>query len=416
MAEKVTPLSVLDLSPVSEGSTPAQALRNTLDLARRCESLGYQRYWVAEHHFVEGVAASSPAVLIAAIAAATSTIRVGSGAVQLGHQTAAAVAEAFGTLSGLYPGRIDLGLGRSGQKRREVIKAAEAAAVAAGPGGAASAPVAAAAPASTPAAPAPAAAPIAAPAPAPAVPRTVNGLLIPGHYSPAQLYKSPRFAAQAALLQQSGAQTADFGEQVEDILAFLGGRYSTPSGMSVTAVPGAGADAQVWILGSSAGQSAQVAGALGLPFAANYHVSPSTVLEAVAAYRAAFRQSAVLSSPYVQVSADVVVAPTDAEARTLALGYPLWVRSVRSGSGSGAMRFPSPETVAAFPWTDADQSLVEDRVSTQFVGSPATVAKHLRVLHDATGADELLVTTITYRHADRVRSHELLAREWGLPA
>jgi luciferase family oxidoreductase group 1 len=244
----------------------------------------------------------------------------------------------------------------------------------------------------------------------------VNGLLIPGHYSPAQLYKSPRFAAQAALLQQSGAQTADFGEQVEDILAFLGGRYSTPSGMSVTAVPGAGADAQVWILGSSAGQSAQVAGALGLPFAANYHVSPSTVLEAVAAYRAAFRQSAVLSSPYVQVSADVVVAPTDAEARTLALGYPLWVRSVRSGSGSGAMRFPSPETVAAFPWTDADQSLVEDRVSTQFVGSPATVAKHLRVLHDATGADELLVTTITYRHADRVRSHELLAREWGLPA
>ncbi len=411
MAEKVTPLSVLDLSPVSEGSTPAQALRNTLDLARQCESLGYRRYWVAEHHFVEGVASSSPAVLIAAIAAATSTIRVGSGAVQLGHQTAAAVAETFGTLSGLYPGRIDLGLGRSGQKRREVIKAAEAAAVAAGPGGAASAPVADAAPAS---AAAPAAAPIA--APGPAMPRTVNGLLIPGHYSPAQLYKSPRFAAQAALLQQSGAQTADFGEQVEDILAFLGGRYSTPSGMSVTAVPGAGADAQVWILGSSAGQSAQVAGALGLPFAANYHVSPSTVLEAVAAYRAAFRPSAVLSSPYVQVSADVVVAPTDAEARTLALGYPLWVRSVRSGSGSGAMRFPSPETVAAFPWTDADQSLVEDRVSTQFVGSPATVAKHLRVLHDATGADELLVTTITYRHADRVRSHELLAREWGLPA
>jgi alkanesulfonate monooxygenase SsuD/methylene tetrahydromethanopterin reductase-like flavin-dependent oxidoreductase (luciferase family) len=79
------------------------------------------------------------------------------------------------------------------------------------------------------------------------------------------------------------------------------------------------------------------------------------------------------------------------------------------------MRFPSPETVAAFPWTDADQSLVDDRVSTQFVGSPSTVAKHLRVLHDASGADELLVTTITYRHADRVRSHELLAREWGLP-
>ena len=134
MVERVVPLSVLDLSPVSEGSTPAQALRNTLDLARHCEAAGYRRYWVAEHHFTEGVASSSPAVLIAAIAAATSVIRVGSGAVQLGHQTAAAVAEAFGTLSGLYPGRIDLGLGRSMQKRREVVKAAEAAAAAAATG------------------------------------------------------------------------------------------------------------------------------------------------------------------------------------------------------------------------------------------------------------------------------------------
>ena len=105
-----------------EGSTPAAALRNTLDLARRAEDLGYLRYWVAEHHFAPGVASSSPAVLIAAIAAVTSRIRVGAGAVQLGHQTAAAVAEAFGTLSGLYPGRIDLGLGRSGQKREEAAR------------------------------------------------------------------------------------------------------------------------------------------------------------------------------------------------------------------------------------------------------------------------------------------------------
>jgi alkanesulfonate monooxygenase SsuD/methylene tetrahydromethanopterin reductase-like flavin-dependent oxidoreductase (luciferase family) len=393
MAEQAVPLSVLDLSPVCEGSTPAQALRNTIDLARRCEAAGYRRYWVAEHHFTEGVASSSPAVLIAAIAAATSVIRVGSGAVQLGHQTAVVVAEAFGTLSGLYPGRIDLGLGRSMQKRQEVVKAAEAGSDGSGgsgrldgsggpsgPGGA----------------------------------RTVNGLLIPAHYSAAQMYKSPRFAAQPALLQQAGAQSADFGAQVDDILAFLGGEFRTPSGLDMAAVPAVGADAEVWILGSSAGQSAQVAGALGLPFAANYHVSPSTVLEAVEAYRAAFRPSGVLSAPHVLVSADVMVAPTGDEARSLAGGYPLWVRSIRCGDG--AMPFPSPETVAAFTWTDTDLALVADRVATQFVGSPAAVARQLRVLQEATGADELLVTSVTHAHVDRVRSHELLAREWGMTA
>ena len=239
----------------------------------------------------------------------------------------------------------------------------------------------------------------------------MNGLLIPGRFSIAQLARSPRFALQGELLQQAGARTPDFGEQVNDILAFLGGTYVSPSGLSVEAVPGTGADAQVWILGSSAGQSAQVAGALGLPFAANYHVSPATVLEAVEAYRAAFRPSAVLAAPHVQVSADVVVAPTDAEARDLASGYGVWVRSIRTGDG--AMRFPSPSSAAAYPWTDEDRTLVSDRVDTQFAGSPATVAKHLRVLQDATGADELLVTTITHSHADRVRSFELLAREWG---
>jgi alkanesulfonate monooxygenase SsuD/methylene tetrahydromethanopterin reductase-like flavin-dependent oxidoreductase (luciferase family) len=155
-----------------------------------------------------------------------------------------------------------------------------------------------------------------------------------------------------------------------------------------------------------------VAGALGLPFAANYHVSPATTLEAAEGYRAAFRPSSFLSSPHVMVSADAVVAPTDDEAHELAAGYGLWVRSIRSGAG--AMRFPAPETAARFSWSPADRELVEDRVSTQFVGSPETVAKHLRVLQEATGADELLVTAVTHQHADRVRSFELLAREWGL--
>ena len=168
---------------------------------------------------------------------------------------------------------------------------------------------------------------------------------------------------------------------------------------------------QVWILGSSGGQSAEVAGRHGLPFAANYHVSPATVLEAAEAYRAAFRPSAVLDRPFLQVSADAVVAPDDVTARELAAPYGLWVRSIRTGGG--AMRFASPQEAAAYEWTEEDRELVADRVSTQFVGSPATVAKGLRVLQDATGADEILVTTITHDHSDRVRSYELLAREWG---
>jgi alkanesulfonate monooxygenase SsuD/methylene tetrahydromethanopterin reductase-like flavin-dependent oxidoreductase (luciferase family) len=386
MPDGPVPLSILDLAPVVEGSTPAQALRNTLDLARRAEEAGYLRHWVAEHHFSAGVAAASPAVLIAAIAAVTSRIRVGSGAVQLGHQTPLAVAEAFGTLSGLYPGRIDLGLGRSGQRRLEERRKMAGGAPAQGAGGAAGGMTGEA--------------------------RMVNGLLIPPHYSQGELLKSPRFALNAALLQQPGAVTPDFGEQVNDILAFLAGTWRSADGIEMTAVPGAGADAEVWILGSSGGQSARLAGALGLPFAANYHVSPSTVLEAVESYRSAFRPSAVLSRPYVMVSADVVVAPTDAAARELAAGYGLWVRSVRSPAG--AMEYPSPATAAAHQWTEQDTALVEDRVATQFAGSPAMVAKCLRILQDASGADELLVTTVTHSHADRVRSFQLLAREWGL--
>jgi alkanesulfonate monooxygenase SsuD/methylene tetrahydromethanopterin reductase-like flavin-dependent oxidoreductase (luciferase family) len=371
------PLSVLDLSPVPSGGTPAQALRNTLDLAQHAEQAGYLRYWVAEHHLADGVASSSPAVLIGAIASVTSHIRVGSGAVQLGHQTPLAVVEAFGTLAGLYPGRIDLGLGRSGQRRREERRAA--AAVAAEPKQREN--------------------------------RVVNGLLIPPPQSAARLLKSPWYALQAILLQQPGAQTPDFAGQVDDIQAFLAGTWRSADGIAMTAAPSAGADAEVWILGSSAGQSAQVAGSLGLPFAASYHITPATALEAIEAYRAAFRPG-VRPAPHVMVSADVVVAPTDAEARELASGFGPWVRSIRDGAG--AIPYPSPAEARALPWTDADRALVEDRVATQFAGSPASVAKSLRIAAEATGADELLVTTTTHDHADRVRSLQLLAREWGL--
>jgi alkanesulfonate monooxygenase SsuD/methylene tetrahydromethanopterin reductase-like flavin-dependent oxidoreductase (luciferase family) len=384
MPDQPAPLSILDLAPVSSGSTVPAALRNTLDLARRADELGYHRYWLAEHHFAPGVASSAPAVLIAAVAAATSRIRVGSGAVQMGHQTPLSVVEAFGTLAALYPGRIDLGLGRSGQRRAEAVREAASREQAA---------------ASAAAAPRPS--------------RTVKGLLIPPPFSLARLVSSPRFALHASLLQQPGAQSPDFAGQVDDILAFLAGAYRSAGGVAAHAVPGRGADAEVWILGSSGGQSAQVAGQHGLPFAANYHVSPATVLEAADAYRAAFRPSATADRPHLLVSADVVVAEDDATARELAAPYGLWVRSIRSGAG--AMPFPDPAEAAAHAWTEEDEALVADRVATQFAGSPATVAKELRVLQDATGADEILVTTITHDHSDRVRSFELLAQEWGQP-
>jgi alkanesulfonate monooxygenase SsuD/methylene tetrahydromethanopterin reductase-like flavin-dependent oxidoreductase (luciferase family) len=154
---------------------------------------------------------------------------------------------------------------------------------------------------------------------------------------------------------------------------------------------------------------AAVAGANGLRFAANYHVSPASVLAAVRGYQEAF-QPGDLHRPYVSVSADVVVAKDSHTARELAEGYAPWVRSIRRGAG--AIEFPSAAEARSAKWTDADRDLVADRVDTQFVGSPALVADQLETLRDATGADELIVTTITHDHADRLRSFELLAEEW----
>jgi alkanesulfonate monooxygenase SsuD/methylene tetrahydromethanopterin reductase-like flavin-dependent oxidoreductase (luciferase family) len=376
-----TPLAVLDLVPVTSGCTAAEALRNSIDLARHAERLGYARYWFAEHHLNPGVAGTSPAVVLALTAAATSTIRIGSGAVQLGHRTALSTVEEFGLIDALHPGRLDLGLGRSGGR-----------------------------PAGRDGGPAEASGPAQADRTLVAGGRAPNGLRIPPRFSPEHLLRSPRFQMQKALLQQPGAQAQDYGEQVDDILALLRGSYRSAEGVEAHVVPGEGADVQVWILGSSGGQSAQVAGANGLRFAANYHVSPATVLEAAEGYRAAFRPSADLDRPYVSVSADVVVAADEATARELATGYGLWVRSIRSGEG--AIAFPTPQQARAHTWTDADRALVADRVDTQFVGSPAQVAGQLEQLREATGADELIITTITHDHADRVRSYQLLAEEW----
>jgi alkanesulfonate monooxygenase SsuD/methylene tetrahydromethanopterin reductase-like flavin-dependent oxidoreductase (luciferase family) len=380
-----TPLAVLDLVPISSGSTAAEALHNSIGLARATENFGYYRYWFAEHHLNPGVAGTSPAVVLALTAAATSTIRIGSGAVQMGHRTALSTVEEFGLIDALHPGRLDLGLGRSGgrppqpppqQQDREPALVGAAREENAAPGNR----------------------------------RAPNGLLIPPRFSVEKLLRSPRFAMQKTLLQLPGARPQDYEEQVADILALLRGSYRSPEGVPGRAIPGEGAGVQVWILGSSGGQSATVAGENGLRFAANYHVSPATVLEAVEGYRAAFRPSADLDRPYISVSADVVVAKNEATARELATGYGLWVRSIRSGEG--AIDFPTPEEARAHTWTDEDRALVADRVDTQFVGSPGQVADQLEQLQEATGADELIITTITHDHADRVRSYRLLAEEW----
>ena len=369
------PLSILDLAPVVAGGDVRAALRNTIDLAQRAERFGYARYWVAEHHLTPGVASSQPALLLGQIAAHTDRIRLGSGAVQTGFLTPLAIVEQFGMLDALYPGRFDLGLGRSQQRGAS------------------------------------------APAGAEKPQQLVDGLLIPKPFSFAPLLASARSALFVSLLQQPGAEPPDFPEVLDTIEALLAGPVTDDAGNEARAVPGEGADLQLWILGSSGGQSARVAGERGLPFAANYHVAPAKVLEAVQAYRSAFRPSAVLSAPHVMVSADVVVAADDSTARELAAGFGLWVHSIRTGAG--ARPYPSPAEAAAHVWTDEERDLVADRVATQFVGSPQAVAGSLRTLQRATGADELLVTTVTYDHADRVRSHELLAEAWlgrGVPS
>lgn len=367
------PLSILDLAPISAGSDAATALHNTVDLAQRAEQWGFRRYWIAEHHFV-AVASSSPAVLIGQIAAATQTIRVGAAAVQLGHTTAVAVVESFGMLDAFHPGRIDLGVGRSGQRRREAAKQP---------------------PSDTPK--------------PPQEWREIDGVVVPPSFDLGALLRNPRLKVRMAVLQQPEAVPPDFGDQVGDILAMLNGTYA-PEGVESHAVPGERAPLSPWVFGSSKGQSAQVAGANGLPFVASYHITPATALEAVDAYRAAFQPSDTLREPYVVLSADIVVADDSDTARRLASSYGHWVYSIRAGDG--AVPYPDPDSVA--PLTAEQLAVVEDRTKTQFVGDPDEVAHRLDALQRVTDADELVVTSVTHRHEDRLRSHELIAKQWGL--
>jgi luciferase family oxidoreductase group 1 len=276
-------------------------------------------------------------------------------------------------LEAFHPGRIDLGVGRSGQRRREALKDPK-------------------------------------PKPKPSREwRDIGGVIVPPPFDISALMRNPRLRARMSVLQQPEAVSPDFAQQVDDILAMLDGSYDI-DGVDAHAVPGERSGLTPWVFGSSKGQSARVAGALGLPFVASYHITPATALDAVDAYRAAFQPSAALSEPYVVVSADIVVADDSATARHLASSYGHWVYSIRAGDG--AIPYPDPDRVS--PLSDEELEVVKDRTATQFVGDADEVADRLDTLRRVTEADELVVTSVTHRHTDRLRSHELIAKRWGL--
>jgi luciferase family oxidoreductase group 1 len=330
-AERV-PLSILDLAPVPDGGNAGDALRATIDLARHAERLGYRRFWVAEHHNMPGIASSAPPVLVGHIADATTTMRVGSGGVMLPNHVSLVIAEQFGMLEALHPGRIDLGIGRA-----------------------------------------------------------------PGtdQVTAAALRRSPE-----------GLSADDFPDQLMDLLGYFTGRW--PEGhpfARITAVPGRGHQPAMWLLGSS-GYSAQVAGLLSLPFAFAHHFSPASTLPALALYRKHFRPSEALARPYAMVAAAVVCADTDERARFLAGSGALSFLRLRSGK-PGLM--PSPAEAAAYPYTDLERAYIRDRQATQIVGAPETVRAGLSELLTATAADELMLTTMVFDPADRLRSFEMVA-------
>jgi luciferase family oxidoreductase group 1 len=322
----VVPLSVLDLVPIGSGQTATDALRHSTALVRRVEELGYRRYWVAEHHGMPGVASSSPAVLIAHLAAASSTIRLGSGGVMLPNHQPLVIAEQFGTLDALHPGRIDLGIGRA-----------------------------------------------------------------PG---------TDQRTARALRRGADPWAVDDFPEQLTELAAYFRGEGP------VLAVPAKGQQPELWLLGSS-GYSAQLAGALGLPFAFAHHFSSENTVPALALYREAFRPSPLLAQPYAMIAASVLVADTDEEARRLALPSALQFLRLRQGNPG---LVPTPEEAERYPYTPQERRFVEDRLATQVIGSPDTAREGVQELVERTGVAELMVVTGAHDGADRLRSYELLAK------
>jgi luciferase family oxidoreductase group 1 len=320
--------SILDLSPIPQGSSAADALRASRDLAQHAEAWGYHRYWLAEHHNMPGIASAATAVVIGYIAAATSTMRIGAGGIMLPNHAALVIAEQFGTLASLYPGRIDLGLGRA-----------------------------------------------------------------PG---------SDQLTALAL-----GRDLHSAGDAFPDQVSELQGYFASPTpGQRLRAVPGAGIDVPLWLLGSSL-FSARLAAQRGLPFAFAGHFAPRDLHEALAIYRSGFRPSAHLAQPYVMVGVNALAAESDDHARWLFTSQQQ--AFVNLGRGTPT-QVPPPSADLARGWTPEERQAAAGRLTSAVVGSPTTVEQGLRRILAATQADELILTGHLYDPAERLRSYELLAR------
>src|SRR5713226_2711809 len=320
-------VSVLDLVGMRAGEPASSAIARSVDLAQHVERLGYTRYWLAEHHSIAGLACSATSVLIGHVAGKTKTIRVGSGGVMLPNHAPLVVAEQFGTLEAMYPGRIDLGLGRA-----------------------------------------------------------------PGS----------DFQTMRALRRDLGQTGEDFPALLQELQGYLG--PSKPEQV-VRAFPGQGSNVPITLLGSS-GFSAQLAGTLGLPFAFAAHFAPEYLYAAAQLYREQFRPSEILRKPYLMVAVQVIAAETDAAARRLfTTPQQRFLRLIRDQP----VELLPPVNSMEGLWQDSERAAVETRLSAAIVGSNATVKAGLEKLVDDTAADEIIVVTDTYEHADRLRSYQRVA-------
>jgi luciferase family oxidoreductase group 1 len=321
------PFSVLDLAPILKDGTAADAFHRSLDLARHAERLGYHRFWLAEHHSMKGIASAATSVVIAHVAAGTSTIRVGSGGIMLPNHSPLIIAEQFGTLASLFPGRIDLGLGRAPGSDRATMRA-----------------------------------------------------LRRDH--------------------EGGANT--FPQDVIELQSYF--RPPTDD-QKVQAVPGAGLDVPIWLLGSSL-FSAHLAAALGLPYAFAYHFAPELLLEALRIYRSEFQPSAALSNPNVMVGVNLFAADTVDEARRLFTSLQQQFLNLRRGAPG---QFPPPVDSMDTIWAPWEKPGVDQALSGAIVGDPETIRRGLDALIAKTQPDEILATASIFDHAARLRSFEIVA-------
>ncbi|HMI95983.1 MAG TPA: LLM class flavin-dependent oxidoreductase [Micropepsaceae bacterium] len=327
----MVPLSVLDLSPIIQGGDAALALRNTRDLAQHAELWGYRRYWLAEHHNMPGIASAATAVVIGHVAAGTSSLRVGAGGIMLPNHAPLVIAEQFGTLGALFPGRIDLGVGRA-----------------------------------------------------------------PG---------TDQLTAQA-LRRNLAGDIDSFPQDVIELMNYF--RAATPD-QAIRAVPGAGLDVPVWILGSST-YGAQLAAALGLPYAFASHFAPDQLEQAIAIYRERFRPSGQMAQPYVMLGLNVIAADSDEEASRLFSSLQQAVVNLRTGRPG-----PLPPPVDDLPdrLDRVGRSIVNSVLSCSVVGSPETVARGLESFVARHRPDEIMATAQIFDHAARLRSFEILAEAGG---